>query len=79
MKLPNPLNNLVVRRQVAARRRQQREALGFAVPQLAAKLGISHETLVDWEAAEYWPMPEVSERWRNALRPGSRARRAANN
>lgn len=72
MKPPNPLNNLVVRRQVASRRRQQREALGLDVRQVAAKLGISHETLVDWESAAYWPLPEVSERWRNVLRPGSR-------
>jgi DNA-binding XRE family transcriptional regulator len=66
-----------VRRKVAARRQAARKELGLRPEQLAAKLDISRETLLDWEAGAYWPMSKVSERWRNALRPGSRSGRQA--
>lgn len=78
---PNPIKSINIRLGVAARRRQLREQLGLTPQQLAARilvtpqLHVSAETLTDWENAAYWPMPDVSEKWRQALRNAQRRRR----
>jgi ribosome-binding protein aMBF1 (putative translation factor) len=71
--MPSPIDSVPVRRMVAARRKAQRETLGLTTVELAARIKVSHDTLEDWESAAYWPLPEVSARWRGALRCQSMA------
>lgn len=47
--------------------RAARKAAGMSVAVLAAKLKVDAATLADWEDGHYWPLPEVEERWRDAV------------
>lgn len=85
----SPIKCLSTRREAAKNRREARQRRGWSLQELASRIrisppdappvNVSADTLADWEDAAYWPLPEVSERWREALRRGRRTqpRRAA--
>lgn len=58
----------IERIRMGRQRRWVRESRRVKLADLAKQLGVTEQSLHDWEAGHYWPLPEVVARWDAELR-----------